>query len=219
LPPPIVLYGGSFDPPHTAHLNLITHAMCALEPQQLRILPCHIPPHKRGHVASPEHRLAMLRAVLKGVPGLIVDDRELRDTGVSYTVNTVRAIRQEVGGQARLDFLLGWDSWAQFSTWYCWEGILDEVNLVVAPRPPSTNHSVARAISPDAAKLEIYEKNNRVAIEQLNSSRNGKIAMLEMDEIAIASSDIRTRLSRNEHIDDLVPGAVAEYIRTHDLYG
>ncbi len=92
----IGIFGGTFDPVHIGHLRPVLEVLEDLALDELRLLPCHVPPHRAAPVASPMQRLAMLEAAIQGEPDLKVDDRELRRAGPSYTVDTLKIGRAHV---------------------------------------------------------------------------------------------------------------------------
>ena len=106
----IGVFGGSFDPIHLGHLIVAAEAARALDLSELRLIPVREHPFKQGqHAAGPEERLAMVRLAVAGDPRFVVDDRECRRPGPSYTVDTLRALRTEMP-TAELFLLLGSDT-------------------------------------------------------------------------------------------------------------
>jgi nicotinate-nucleotide adenylyltransferase len=128
------VFGGTFDPLHHAHLIVAAEAFEALDLDLLLFVPAADPPHKRGSVvASAEQRLRMLTAGIQGDPRFRVDDLELRRSGPSYTVDTLRALRER-DQEADLYFLLGLDQYRQFEGWHRPDEILGLARLAVLAR-------------------------------------------------------------------------------------
>lgn len=119
---PLALFGGTFDPVHLGHLRAAWEAAEALE-ADVHLLPAHVPPHRAQPVASSAQRLALLRAALRGQDRLLVDERELRRRGPSYTVDTLRELRGEIGAQRPLLLLLGADAFAGLPSWHEWRAL------------------------------------------------------------------------------------------------
>lgn len=211
---PVLLYGGSFDPVHRAHIATVEAALQQLAPRQLRVIPCHIPPHKSPTHASAEQRLAMLNIAFADLDKVMIDTRELQRESVSYTYDTVVTLRQELGSDASLGFILGWDSWCNFNTWHRWRDILSQVNLVLVKRPGA----YVNAAREDDQVLARYFEQHQVAIAELAASPAGKIAIMDTTERDIASRDIRQRLSQGLSINGLVSPEVTRYIAQHKLY-
>ena len=191
----IGLFGGTFDPPHAAHLALARRALEDLALDELRWLPAGDPWQKTGAgaaVSAAVHREAMLRVAIAGEPRFVLDRRELERAGPSYTLDTVREIAREAPGAA-LFLVIGQDQLARLPTWHGWRELLGRVTLAVAGRP-----GAAAASDPEVAAAAMQA-----------------VALPPMD---ISATDIRSRVRRGEPIASLVPPAVAGYIDRHRLY-
>ena len=187
--PRIGVFGGSFDPVHHGHLIVAAEAQRALGLGQLRFVPAREQPFKQGrHRAAADDRAAMLRLALEGVPGLVLDARELRRPGPSYTVDTLRELRAELPG-AELLLLVGSDTVREFAQWREAAAIRQIATLVILSRPGAP----APADGLDAR-------------------------MLRVPAIDISATQIRERVRAGESIRFLVPDAVARYIADRRLY-
>ncbi len=194
----IGLLGGSFDPPHLAHLALARLAQQVLALDELRWLPAGAPWQKAGReMASPAHRTAMLAALLQGEPGQVIDTRELQRSGPTYTIDTVRELQAEAPGAAWF-FILGQDQYGRFDTWRDWPELLQRLTLAVAgrsghvPTPPAALAAVAH-----------------------------RVVTLPLPRHDLAASDIRGQLAAGTTVAALVPlvgTAVASYIDQHQPY-
>src|SRR6202522_2934291 len=131
---PIGLFGGTFDPIHYGHLRTAFELWQLLKLAQVRFLPTGNPPHREAPLASSELRLEMVRAAVAGQPGFAVDDREIRRSGVSYSVDTLTDLRRE-HPQRSLCLLLGMDAFLGMPTWHRWRDIFELAHVVVAHRP------------------------------------------------------------------------------------
>src|SRR4051812_27795243 len=112
---PIALLGGTFDPVHYGHLHLADDVRRALALDEVRLVPAGDPPHRGGPSASAADRLAMLRLAAREFPGLTVDDREIARGGKSYTVMTLRELRDE-NARRPLILIVGADAFLGFPT-------------------------------------------------------------------------------------------------------
>lgn len=214
IPLPIVaLYGGSFDPVHNAHLFVIQSVLDILKPEQMRVLPCRLPPHKQTLQATEQDRLHMLRAALEDFPNVVIDQRELKREKLSYTYDSMLEIRKQEGNDCCLCFVIGWDSWISFSTWYRWQDILKLCNLLVVRRA-----GIDIDEQGEHNKLLAYCAQNSVAAAAVRHHACGKIVMLDTEELDLASSAIRKRVVAGQSIDDDVPSRVAAYIKNKQLY-
>lgn len=193
----IGLLGGSFDPPHLAHLALARQARDELRLDELRLLPAGRPWQKLAAGREPieaAHRVAMLRLLIQGEPRLVIDERELHRNGPSYSIDTVRELAAEHPG-AQLFFVIGQDQYARLHTWHDWQEMLKLVTLAVA----------GRAGEAPRAPAEVAAVPHR-------------IETLALPPMAVASTDIRARAARGEELSSLVGPAVAAYIDQNALY-
>ena len=125
----IGLFGGSFDPPHRAHLALARIARDTLHLDELRWLPAGQPWQKAGRpLAASTHRVAMLRLLTNREPGFVLDERELARNGPSYTIDSVREVGAEAP-DAEIFLVIGQDQYARFDTWHAWPELLARVVL------------------------------------------------------------------------------------------
>ena len=198
----IAVYGGSFNPPHRTHRRICEAALAQLPVDELRLLPAGDHPHKRSERLAPAaHRLAMCQLAFADLPGLVVDDRELRRAGPSFTVTTLEELRREQPGRQRW-FVLGADNLPLLPSWKDHHRILELARIATFPR-------LGFAI--DASSLE--------GLDLTTAERANLLAgRLQLEPDAISASDLRARLSRGESsIPELDP-RVEGYIRAHGLY-
>jgi len=194
--------GGAFDPPHASHRRLAVEALQRLPIRELRVIPAGDHPHKRGNQLSPAaDRLAMCHLAFAGLPGVVVDDRELRRAGPSFTVDTLAAMAAEQPGRA-LYFLIGSDNLPLLPTWRAPERILELCTVVTWPRAGHPiDDAVLRSLPVSAA-----------AQERLRAH----VLALPADDIA--ASDLRARWRAGDHDLPEVAPAVRDYIEAHGLY-
>ncbi|HET6827782.1 MAG TPA: nicotinate-nucleotide adenylyltransferase [Ramlibacter sp.] len=185
------VFGGAFDPPHKAHRALAQAAVEQLRLDELRVLPTGQAWHKDRALTPAQHRLAMARIAFEGVPGVLIDERELHRPGATYTIDTLRELQAE---QPRAAFFLvmGQDQAQAFTSWREWEAIARLATLCVAQRPQARHG--------DALPAQV---------------RLLPLSLAPMDESA---TTIRARLAAGQDIAPLVPAGVASYIARHHLY-
>ncbi len=148
------IFGGSFNPPHVAHLAVAEAARDQAGLDRVWWMPAATPPHKQGRpMPEAQHRLAMARLAAAGNAAFEVSAREAQRGGVSYTVDTLRALQAEL---PETDFclILGGDSLAQFASWREPKEILRRATLVVYPRPGADLADVAPAVMARATVLD-----------------------------------------------------------------
>jgi len=203
-PPPLGLgvFGGSFNPPHASHLRLCAAALAQLPIDRLLVIPTGDHPLKRGDDMAPAaDRLAMCQLAFADVPGVTIDDRELRRPGRSFTVDTLAQLAAEHPGR-RLYLLIGSDNLAILPQWHEPARVCELATLATYPR---LGHPV------DAAAL---------AALPLPPAARASVAahVLELPADAIASSDLRARWRRGERaLPELAP-LVRDYIVRRGLY-
>jgi nicotinate-nucleotide adenylyltransferase len=210
------LFGGSFDPVHFGHLRLAAELREALSLGRVAFLPTGRPWQRgRDTHASGAHRAAMLRLATAGDGGFVVDERELAREGDTYTIDTLEAVRREVGAACPLVFLCGSDTFAKIDTWHRWESIFDYAHFAVAVRADDA-HWQARGMAAIPPVLR-----PRVTAERgdLSSAPAGRIIALPMTPLAISSTAIRDLAAAGSTIRYLTPDPVVGYIQQHSLYG
>lgn len=189
----IGLFGGSFNPPHLAHLVVAEVVRDQFALDQVWWIPNATPPHKPGTaLAGVQDRLAMTRAATEDNPAFRVCNIEVERAGVSYTVDTVRAL-QEQHPDTDFGLIIGSDSLDHFAEWHRPEEIAERVDLIVYKRP-----GVIEAVP-----------ESRFA----NQVRYAAAPVME-----ISGTEVRARWRAGRSIRYLVPEAVREYIKAHDLY-
>jgi nicotinate-nucleotide adenylyltransferase len=189
----IGLFGGTFDPPHNAHLALARHARDELALDELRWIPAGDPWQKRDRAVTPAaHRAAMVALAIAGEPRCLLDTREIARQGPSYSVVTAQELQAEHPGAA-LFLVIGADQLAGLHSWHRVDELMALVTLAVAGRPGSAG-------APDA----------RIA-----AATRRAVALPPMD---VSSTGIRARVAARLPIVSLVPPAVAGYIARHHLY-
>lgn len=190
------VYGGAFDPPHLTHVDLVRAAMAQWRLERLHVLPTGQAWHRQVAPTAAVHRLAMAEAAFAGLPGVLVDAREIARTGPSYTIDSLREL-QAVYPAAQLHLLIGSDQARALTSWHEWQAIVALAQLCVAVR-------VDRA-APTGATPDL----------RLPGAR---IDFLNTRPVATSATEIRQRVADGRPIDHLVPPAVARYIAQHHLY-
>ncbi len=197
----IGLFGGTFNPPHVGHLRLAALAADAAGLDTVIIMPASVPPHKEAPgLASGEERLVLCKKTFAD-PRFVVSDMELRREGKSYTVDTVRALR-ECFPEDRLFLIVGSDMLLTFDRWYCWKEILSLCSLLVLSRESEIS----------AQMLRDY------ATQTLELTEGEGFCILETEPLEISSTEIRSRISKGEDVSTLLTPDVCAYIKEKGLY-
>jgi nicotinate-nucleotide adenylyltransferase len=215
MPAGIGIFGGTFDPVHLGHLRAAEDVREALELAEIRFVPAAAPPHKDARiVTAPAERLRMLELAVAGVPGFRVWPIELERSGPSYSIDTVRALRDEVGSATRVVFALGRDAFAEFHTWKEYAAIFSLCDVAVITRPPALG-SLSLADFPVATRGVFCYDPGSGAFHHESGHRVIPLSVVPLD---ISATDIRSRLASGRSIRFLVPAAVDAYLAAGSLY-
>jgi nicotinate-nucleotide adenylyltransferase len=187
------VFGGAFDPPHVAHVALARAALEQLRLDELRIFPTGDAWHKERTLTAPAHRLAMARIAFSELPRTVIDDRELRRVGPTYTVDTLRELQAE-HPRAELFLVMGEDQASSFERWREWQAILGMAVLCVASRP----HAM-RTQGPSPSWPE-------------------RVMPISLPAMPESATEVRARLIQERDVTGLVPSGVASYIESQHLY-
>ncbi|MDE1941584.1 MAG: nicotinate-nucleotide adenylyltransferase [Betaproteobacteria bacterium] len=208
---PVGILGGTFDPMHAGHLALAQEALRQLHLSCVLLIPAG-GPWQRTPQAPPLDRLEMVRRAVGQMPGLQVDDREVRRKGPTYTIDTLRELRAEWGNDRPLWLILGADAFLRLPTWHRWQELLDLVHLAVFCRPGSS-------LSADSMPLALRREFERRCCDPGQAQGSGgAIAICRMPLLEISATQIRNALRAGQFPADLLPPAVLDYIETHQLY-
>jgi len=213
---PIGIFGGTFDPIHHGHLRLAQEALEQCKLGAVRFIPSGTPPHRTAPLASAEQRLHMVRMALQGQPGFVLDEREVHRTDPCYSVDTLSALREELGPQQSLSLLLGSDAFLQLHTWHQWQRLFELAHIVVMQRPGRpVGNAMAQA---DAGLGKQYQNRLAPTPQLLHESASGLVVVLDMPQLDISATDIRSRATQNKNLRYLLPDSVAHYIQINHLY-
>ncbi len=196
--------GGTFDPVHCGHLHLARSAREARGLDPVLLVPAADPPHKeRANLTPAAHRVAMLERALAEEPGLEVCRIEVDRPGPSYTVDTLRALR-DAHPDTEYRLLLGADMIPELHKWREVEEVLRLGRPIIATRPSTelTRETLTQVLDPS---LHGYAQ----ALAQ---------TLLPIAPRDVSSTEVRARVRRGESIEGLVPPLVAAYIRAYGLY-
>ncbi len=188
------LFGGTFNPPHTAHTALVEQVLSKTRYQRVVVVPVNQPAHKDlEQDPGPDHRLVMTRLAFGAVEGCIVEDWEVARGGVSYTVDTVQQLAASYTLQGKAGLIIGYDLVEELSSWRSWDELRRMVQFIIAKRDAET-------VDPKlTADLDCI--------------------LLDNPLIDLSSSQVRSLCSAGRPFGHLVPEQVADYIKAMGLYG
>ncbi len=209
----IGVMGGMFDPVHLGHTAAALSVLEQLQLDELRLVPCAIPNHREGAVVSSAHRLNMLQLETGIDERLLIDSRELKREGVSYTVDTLRSLHADFP-QSILVLVLGQDAFQSLPGWHKWREIFELAHVCAVNRPLN---SVAATDTDVELNRELQARQTTDA-ETLFKRVSGGIYMLDKPALDIASSAVRHKLQTGKVPVAMLSDSVADYIRRHRLY-
>lgn len=203
----ILIYGGSFDPPHFGHLNTAINVQRYFHFDQVIFLPCKMPVLKKAAQASAAERVEMLKILLSDHSDFTISTKEIDRKSPSYMSETLKTFRDELGSTISITLLLGMDAYQSLPQWFEAEKIPTLSNLLVIYRQGAQKtilNSLFKQIS--SSPLDLL------------TSPHGQMAFYDAGNYAISSTQIREKIhSKNKIIDEL-PLEITEYIQQHMLY-
>lgn len=209
------LFGGTFDPIHLGHLRAAEELREAYGLTELRFVPAANPPHKPAGALTPAaDRLAMIERAIADTAGFRVWTVELERPGPSYSVDTIRTLRDEMGPRRRIVFAIGRDAFADFHTWRDHLAIFALCDLAVLTRPPWPP-TLALDDFPVAAREAFWYDPGS---DEFVHASGHRVRLHRITGLDISATDIRGRTARGASIRFLVPRDVERYIVTHGLY-
>jgi nicotinate-nucleotide adenylyltransferase len=211
----IALYGGTFDPVHTGHLEVARRVLQLFEIEKVIFIPAQMAPHKIGRpVTEPIHRYAMLALATQDDPQLSISTFELDAPDRRYTVDTVDRFQKMLGDSTELFFIMGADSWSEITTWREWERLLSMTNHIVVTRPGY------EPVTSDVGAISKRIVDLRGGHAPRREEHGTRIFFTDVVMNDISATDIR-RLASEDRINELpglLPGPVLEYIKKYGIY-
>ena len=210
------IFGGTFDPVHYGHLRAADEVREALDLGELRLVPARDPPHRDAPSATAAQRVAMLELAVAEFPRLAVDTREIRRTGKSYTVDTLRELRAE-SPLRPLVLVVGVDAFAGLPQWHRWRELVMLAHIAVVTRPGAPLESALHG-----GLAELWNERHRESTAPLESAPAGFIFSISVTPQPISATAIRALLAKGpsgmEQVRGLLPADVLTYIDHHRLY-
>jgi nicotinate-nucleotide adenylyltransferase len=207
---PVGIFGGTFDPIHFGHLRTAFELLHALRLRELRFIPAGDPPHRDPPRVDARLRLQFVRAAAADQQGFVVDDREVRRAGPSYSVLTLGELRAELPGTP-LCLIVGMDAFSGLPTWHRWRELLELAHIVVAPRPGWTAPA-------DGVLGELLAARRARGVDELHAALSGRILVHPVTQLEISSTELRDLLAAGSDPRYLMPDSVRELIRTTGCY-
>jgi nicotinate-nucleotide adenylyltransferase len=214
--PLIGIFGGTFDPIHYGHLRVAEEIAETASLQEMRFVPAGIPRLRCAPVASLQHRAAMVRVAIRDNSRFILDERETCRDGVSYSVDSLRELKRELGTEVILCFIIGADAFMKLAEWHSWRELFGLCHFIIAARPghPLTvNHgALPRELAEECAQRWISRERD------LKQASCGLIFVAPTTLLDISATAIRARIAAGRSIRYLIPDAALNYIAANHLY-
>lgn len=203
--------GGTFDPIHNGHLRTALEIRQLLSADHLSLIPCHMPVHRDQPGCSALQRLKMVELAIENEPGLTVDDREILKDEPSYTVETIKSLREASGLDTPIIMVLGVDSFLSLPQWYQWQSLLNYVHILVVERP-GWELTLGPLLTP-------WIKKNKASLSDLVGTGSGKVSFHQLTPLGISATQIRNLIKSKQSPRYLLPEQVWSYIQQEKLYG
>ncbi len=208
----LLIYGGSFDPPHLGHLNTALKVQDYFHFQSFIFLPCKTPVLKQPTMASATSRIDMLKLMLQSHSEFSISTQETDRESPSYMAETLASYRQKTGPSSSITLLLGMDAFLNLHYWHAWEQIPLLCNLLIMKRQNTPEQEI-----PDALKPLLFNNlcGNPITIK---THPYGKVAYFDAGQYPISSTQLRKKMHLKIDISDELDPNVYHYIKSHGLY-
>ena len=212
------IYGGTFDPIHYGHLRIAEELADIVELNHLFFLPAGRPRLRNPPFVAGEHRVAMLQEAIRGNTRFSVDDREVRRPGETYSVESLREIRQEyeASESVALCFITGTDAFIKLPYWHRWRELFELCHLIIVNRPGSVPIRYPSDL-PDELRGVCQDRWTTMA-DELKNSPVGLIFTAPTTLLDISSTSIRNIIASGKSARYLLPESVLNYIDKYGFY-
>ena len=208
----IGVLGGTFDPIHFGHLRTGLELLELLRLDRMLFIPAGTPPHRGTPDADPAHRLRMLQLALRGESRLLADGRECARAGRSYTVETLRELREEWGPSTAISLCIGLDAFLGIHRWRCYDQLLELVHIVVMARP-------GWRLPDDLGVLHAWRHHIASDSDTLWQRSAGGIVFVSTTPVELSATRIREIIAGGRSARFMLPDSVWRYIHRYSLYG
>lgn len=209
IKPVVGIFGGTFDPIHIGHVHCALQVLKQCPIEQIRLMPCHLPPHRTSPGVSAQQRADMVKLAIANHQQLALERLELEQDRPSYTAVSLQQLQQRMP-HCKLAFIMGMDSFNQFTHWYQWQCILQQADVIVCRRPEYEQLSAASQALVDAKQI--------IDAELLQQPHVGRILLLDNPLLPTSATSLRQQLAKNHSQPDDIDPSVWNYIQQHQLY-
>lgn len=214
--PLVGIIGGTFDPIHYGHLRVAEEIIEAIGLQKMYFIPAGVPPLRHAPIASPQHRAEIVRIAIQDNSRFVLDEREINRGGISYSIDSLYELKQELGKEIVLCFVIGVDAFIKLDEWNNWHELFNLCHFIIAARPGhvlTSNH--------DVLPKELKDECSRRWVSSVDSLRNttsGLIFVVPTTMLDISATVIRARIAAGKSVRYLIPDAALNHIAASKLY-
>jgi nicotinate-nucleotide adenylyltransferase len=210
------IFGGTFDPVHYGHLRVAEEISEMAGLAEMRFVPAAIPRLRQPPVAGIQHRVEMIRLAIEGNSRFSLDVRETQRDGITYSVDTLCQMKQELGNEVFLCFMLGADAFSKLAQWKKWRELFALCHFIVAARPGHPLLEDTHAL-PDELRVECE---NRWVLNPRDLIRapQGLVFLAPTTLLDISATNIRALISLRKSARYLLPDSTLDYISANRLY-
>jgi nicotinate-nucleotide adenylyltransferase len=214
------LLGGTFNPIHNGHLAIARQTREALALDRILFIPTSDPPHKLPQSLAPaKDRYEMVRLAIGSDPLLAVSDVELRRSGTSYSIDTVRQLQQEYGPQTELFFLIGLDAFLEFPSWHEPNTLLTLCSFIVISRPGLSFQALSTLpLLPPLSQQSLLDLDKGGSSRLTVPMGAHALICLRLPPSDVSASGIRSKFKQGHPTANLLPPPVESYILQHHIY-
>ena len=211
----IGLYGGTFDPIHWGHLRSAEEVSETFRLNQVLFIPSSVPPHKRGQTrTAASDRFTMVKLAVGKNRRFHASTVEIERAGISYSIDTIRYFAAKLAKTDKLFFIIGLDAFREIGTWKEFKEIFPLCNFIVTSRPGSRQSDPLHGVGVAVKKLFCYDSKHHCYVHASGT----RILFIELTDIAISASEIRSLVKQGKSIRYLVPAEVERFIKRRRLY-
>lgn len=209
---PVGILGGTFDPVHLGHLRLAQEVGAALTLSVVRFIPGGTPPHRATPQTPVADRVAMVKLAIDGNPLFVLDEREARRNGNSYTFDTLNELRAELGAACPLVLIMGADAFLGFTSWHRWQEIFALAHIAVAHRPGSALGAIPATLAREFAQRRGSDQH------AVHRAAAGAIVEVPITALDISATRVREQVRSRQSARYLLPPSVLDYINDKQLF-
>lgn len=204
------VFGGTFDPVSLGHVHVVNQLLKDFPFDEIQVIPLGIAPHNKQPEANPAERLAMLKLAFSDAKQVLINDIEIKNPGISYTLDTIVKLKKTEPNTS-FAFIMGIDVFEHFDTWHHWQEILNYCHLFIVNRP-GYDCNLNKTLE------KFFNQHRAHDTPQLMTTDHGCILIETIAPCSISATNIRQALHQKAQTDELLPEAVRQYIEQNHLY-